>query len=287
MEFRVLKYFWVVSHEGSFTSAAEKLHMTQPALSRQIKQLEEELDTTLFIRGKELILTYAGMLLMQRAATILEYVEKTKEDVSSVTDELRGTVCVGCTETAATSFLTEKISQFAAIYPDVKFEVYSGYSDDICAKLDSDIIDIGILIEPAEIAKYDSLPLNCFDQWGVVVNKKDSISQKKSITPSDLKGRKVSIPCRKIIQSDLEKNLQMKKNGIIYFGTHNLFTHVIQLVDNNICCAVGTHPPKYCITPNIVFIPFEPKYERRHVLVWKRNKVFTNTVQRFMNFCAE
>ena len=96
MEIRVLRYFLTAAQEENITRAAEKLHLTQPTLSRQLSGLEEELGQVLFLRGKRKItLTEAGRLLQRRAGEILELCEKTEREIRAVGDEVRGTITIG------------------------------------------------------------------------------------------------------------------------------------------------------------------------------------------------
>lgn len=161
MELRVLRYFTTMAQEGNISRAAEILHITQPTLSRQLMDLEKELESKLFIRGKkEITLTEEGMLLYQRAQEILELSERTKQELVHRNESISGLVSVGCVEGMGTRVLADMLRNFADKYPKMQFDLYNGYSDDIKERLDKGLLDVGLLMEPVELAKYDFVRLS-------------------------------------------------------------------------------------------------------------------------------
>lgn len=172
MELRVLKYFLMVAREENITKAAIRLHMTQPTLSRQLIQLEGELGVKLFHRSKHsIILTEEGLLLKRRAQEILSLVEKTKEEFIQNEEELAGEIAIGCGETQNMSYLSEKMYQFRKQYPLVSFQIYSADADDIKERIEQGILDIGLLMEPVDISKYDFVRMPEKEQWGILTTK--------------------------------------------------------------------------------------------------------------------
>ncbi|KRM27719.1 LysR family transcriptional regulator [Limosilactobacillus panis] len=108
MDTRVLKYFLTVANTNNITKAAKQLHITQPTLSRQIMELERELDVALFDRTqRQLQLTKAGVLFQQRATTLLQLVDQTKDDLHQQEKELVGSVNLGCVASLASPFHDE------------------------------------------------------------------------------------------------------------------------------------------------------------------------------------
>mgnify|MGYP000559142193 CR=1 FL=1 len=169
MNTKVLKTFLTICRVGSITKAAQLLYISQPALSRQIQDLEEELGCKLFDRSKrQLSLTESGFLLQQRAQEILNLDERTKKELRENSGFLSGELRIGCVESSAVRFLADKFQAFRAAYPQVQFELYSADGDDIRSALDHDRIDMGILLEPVEAAKYDAIDLPVADRWGIV-----------------------------------------------------------------------------------------------------------------------
>ena len=170
MEIRVLKYFLAVAREGSITGAADFLHLTQPTLSRQLKDLEKELGQKLFIRGSHNItLTPEGMLLRKRASEIIEMVEKTESEFNSISEIIGGDIHIGCGETDAMKDVVEVMNDLTHDYPDIKFHIYSGNAEDVTEKLDKGLLDFGVLIQPIDLSKYDHIALPHKDVWGVIM----------------------------------------------------------------------------------------------------------------------
>ena len=167
MELRVLKYFLVVAREENITRSAQLLHITQPTLSRQLMQLEDELGVQLFKRSKyRIILTDDGMLLRRRAQEIVDLAEKIEREFQNRNEELSGEIAIGCGETNSMSFLSERIADFRREHPLVSFNIYSATADDIKDRLEKGLLDLGLLAEPVEIGRYDFIRMPKRDIWG-------------------------------------------------------------------------------------------------------------------------
>ena len=149
MEIRVLKYFLAVAELGSITKAANSMHLTQPTLSRQLQDLENEFGQKLFVRGsKNIILTPEGMILRKRAKEIIELVEKAENEFSSIKDETAGDIFIGAGETKTIKIIADFMKILQNNYPKIKFHIVSGDSEDLSEKLDKGILDFCIFIEP-------------------------------------------------------------------------------------------------------------------------------------------
>ena len=160
MEIRVLKYFLAVAREGSITGAANSLHLTQPTLTRQLQSLEKELNKKLLIRGKyKVTLTKEGMLLRKRAQEIVDMVEKTEAEFQSISETITGDIYIGGGETDSMKYIADIIKQLQEEYPKIKFHIYSGNAEDVTEKLDKGLLDFGVLMQPIDLSKYDSLSL--------------------------------------------------------------------------------------------------------------------------------
>lgn len=181
MEIRVLRYFLAVAREGNITAAANFLHLTQPTLSRQIRDLEEELGQQLLIRkSHRIVLTPEGMLLRKRAEEIIAMVDKTEAEFSSMENTIGGDIYIGGGETQAIRQVAELIKELREDYPGIHYHLHSGNAQDVTDRLDKGLLDFGILIQPADLSKYDFLNLPAKDVWGVVM-RKDSPLAKKSL----------------------------------------------------------------------------------------------------------
>lgn len=284
MDIRVLKYFATIAKEENITRAAEKLNITQPTLSRQIQDLEEEVGVILLLRGKRKVaLTDAGFLYLQRVKEILRLVDKAEQDVQYETDTLAGVVAIGCVETIAADYLMEVVSTFREKYPYVTFDFYNAFSDDIKEKLDLGIIDMGILIEPVESAKYDKYRLSIKERWGLLVNEEDPLAKKKYITIEEILELPLIVSNRDLIKKEMESWLGRELEELNIVATQNLLTNTTLLM-KKLSAYMVTVEGAISIRPidKLKFIPFTPVRESDHVLAWKKNKIFHRAALKFI-----
>ena len=165
MEIRVLRYFLAIAREGSITGAANSLHVTQPTLSRQIKDLEDELGQKLFTRGiHNMTLTVEGMILRKRAEEIISMVDKTEAEFNSMEESVGGDIYIGGGETDAIRLIADIAKELRNIYPNIHYHLYSGNAADVTKRLDKGLLDFGILIQPTDISKYDYLNIPAKDK---------------------------------------------------------------------------------------------------------------------------
>ena len=204
MEIRVLRYFLTVAQEENITKAANALHITQPALSRQIAQMEEEMGVRLFERStRRLTLTNEGLLLRRRAEEILELVDKTQKELAVQEELIEGTVCIGCGDLAAVQALPELFRAFNQRYPAVSFDLYTATADYVKERMDLGLTDAGLLLEPINIEKYDYIRLNRKEQWVAVMTPDSPLAKLSKIRPYDLKNLPLILPRRENIKSEL------------------------------------------------------------------------------------
>ena len=186
MEIRVLRYFLAVAREENISRAAEFLHVTQPTLSRQLMDMEEELGAELFIRGKRRItLTEEGMLLRKRASEIIALVDKTEAEFNTSGEIISGDIYIGGGETEAMHIIAKVAKRLQKHDYHVRCHLYSGNADDVTERLDKGLLDFGVLIEPANVKKYDFLRLPGVDIWGLLMRKDSPLAVKKTIAPED------------------------------------------------------------------------------------------------------
>lgn len=284
MDIRVLRYFLTVVKEGNITKAAEVLHVTQPTLSRQLMELEEEMGTCLFIRGKrQITLTDGGILFQQRIKEIIMLLDKTERDLAEKKDLINGVVSIGCVETIASTMLPEIMENFIAQYPMVQYELYSADGDDIREKLDRGDIDIGILLEPIETAKYDYIRLPHQEVWGIVMRRDDPLAERDSISVADILDLPLILPRRTIVQSEIASWLGVEIDRLKILASHNLLTNASLLVERGLGYAICVRG-SYTIRDNKKsrFVPFAPERTTGHVLAWKKNRIFTTATSLFI-----
>ncbi len=181
MEIRVLRYFLAIAREESITGAAARLHITQPTLSRQIKDLEDQLGQKLFLREKHrMTLTAEGMLLRKRAEEILDLVDKTEAEFSAMEESVSGSIYIGSGETDAMRLIADVIRDLQETFPSIHFHLYSGNAEDVTEKLDKGLLDFGILIEPADLSKYNFIRLPRQRHLGCSHEKRQSSGAKRA-----------------------------------------------------------------------------------------------------------
>ena len=287
MEIRVLKYFLMVAREENITRAANLLHLTQPTLSRQLIQLEEELGVKLFHRSKHRIeLTDEGMLLRRRAEEIVALSEKTKEDLRRQEEQLRGKVSVGSGELQSSRFLAQVIAGFRERHPQVQFELYSGNADNIKERIEQGILDAGLLAEPVSIAKYDFLRMPAKEIWGALVPESSPLARQEAVAPEDLAGIPLAVPQREIVQDELAHWFGSYWEKVHIIATGNLqYNKAVLAREISGCCVVTMKLDSHF--EGLRFLPLRPALEDGTVLVWKKVQTFSPAVRAFLQYTAE
>ena len=248
--------------------------------------LEKEVGARLLIRGKrQVTLTDAGILFQQRAKEMVLLFEKTERDLAGLQDLVGGVVAIGCVETAVARLLSEALVRFSQEHPMVQFELYSADGDDVREKLDRGDIDIGILLEPVEAAKYDFVRLPCTERWGVLMRRDDPKACAGSVRTADIVPLPLILPRRSIVQQEIANWLGAEIEKLRIVASHNLLTNAIPLIERGmgyVICVEGAHS----IRPDaaLVFVPFVPERITGHVLAWKKNRVFPSATSRFIKF---
>lgn len=289
MDTRVLKYFLTVAHTNNITRAAKQLHITQPTLSRQIMELERELDTTLFDREqRHLQLTEAGVLFQQRATTLLQLIDQTKDDLHQQENKLAGTVNLGCAVSTASPFLMRLVDEFQQQYPGVQFSIFDGDGDVLRRQIDEGTADLACLLEPVEAAKYNYLVLPIKEQWGVIMLKDDPLANRQSISKNDLYKLPLILPHRNIIRDEVSDVLKLDQTKLNIKANNNLPSNTLELIRKGHYYAVSIKGVVDVLNdPSICFVPFSPKKETGHVVVWRRNNVLAPAAEKFLQFIAE
>nr|WP_295607954.1 LysR family transcriptional regulator [uncultured Terrisporobacter sp.] len=281
MEIRVLKYFLMVSREENITKAANLLHITQPTLSRQLRQLEEEFDVKLFDRGTHNVtLTEEGMLLKRRAQEIVSLAEKTKQEFNKEKDNLTGEIAIGCGEIHGMNILSEIMASFHEKYPLVTYEIYSGNADIIKEKIENGTLDIGLLIEPVDISKYEFVRIPIKEEFGLFVRKDSPLTSKEYITPEDLLNLPIISPKRYLVQNEISSWFGDYAEEINIISTYNLMYNATIMVEKNLGVLIGIKlDVKY---KDLSFIPLKPKIELGSVLAWKKSQRFSPVIKEFI-----
>lgn len=285
MDIRVLQYFLAVAREANITKAAESLNITQPPLSRQLKELEDELGKQLFIRGSRgITLTEEGMILRKRAEEMVELMEKTKTEISSSGENIHGEIYIGGGETEGIRLIAKTAEKLRRKHPNISYYLFSGNSDDVTERLDKGLLDFGILIEPADIKKYDFIKLPTKDRWGLLMRRDHPLAKKTGITPDDLQGLPLIASRQSIAHNELSGWLGKQYDSLHIVTTYNLLHNASLMVEENVGCALCLDHiiPEYKNSP-LCFRPLKPQIEVGLDIVWKKYQVFTKPASLFLN----
>lgn len=231
MDIRILKYFLLTAREENITRAAELIHITQPTLSRQLSQLEEELGVKLFQRGKHNInLTEEGMLFRRRAQELVNLAEKAKNELSQTDDQLSGEIFIGCNECQSINELATVVSEFRNRHPRVQFLLRSGSNNEVREWLEQGSIDIGLLAEPVDVNKFAYIRMCYRDQWGILVHQESDISMKTAIHSEDLVGIPFITIMDETIHSELSNWSGNHADMMVPIVHYNLLSNAVSLV---------------------------------------------------------
>lgn len=287
MELRVLQYFLAAAREENITKAAAFLHITQPTLSRQLMQMEEEIGVKLFRRGKHnILLTEEGMLLRRRAQEIVDLAEKTAKELKHGEEMVSGEISIGCGETQNMKPLSEMIASFRQKYPDVSFNIYTAIADDVKERLENGLLDMGLLLEPVEIGRYHYVRMPLREKWQVLMRRDKELAKKQKITPDDLAGVPLIIARRQSVRNVLENWFGYDKEKLHIVATCNL-SHYNQSVMVESGIGVALVMEFACNQDTLCLRPLDPEIESGCVLVWKKNLTFSLAMQRFIEYMKE
>ncbi|HJB07816.1 MAG TPA: LysR family transcriptional regulator [Candidatus Enterocloster faecavium] len=292
MELRVLQYFLAVAREQNISAAAETLHLSQPALSTQLKNLEEELGKQLLIRGtkgsRKVVLTEEGMILRKRAEEILSLVERTEHEITASSETIVGDVFIGSGETEVTRFFARAAKNIQKKYPYIRFHISSGNAEHVMDYLDKGLIDFGLVFGSFDSQRYESISVPVKDSWGVLMRKDSALARKDVISPEDLWDKPLIVPHQKGESAYLSGWLKREESSLHIVATYNLVFNASLLVDEGLGYALCYDKLINTCGSSLCFRPFSPKLEVRGYLVWKKYQVFSKAANLFLqNLRAE
>lgn len=281
MEFRSLQYFLIVAREENITKAANLLHLTQPTLSRSIMQLEEELGVKLFTRSNHnIILTEDGLLLKRRAQELVSLAEKTKRDFQRGNVELTGEIAIGSGEFRSTRCLSKIIASFREKHPFVRYQIYSGNSENIKERIERGILDFGLIMEPIDISKYEYISMPIKETWGILISETSPISQYEAIRASDLKGIPFISARGEHMYPEVRTWFGEYYDQIDIVASGNLLYNEAVMAQEQIGAVFGIELD--CSYPGLKFVPLSPRIETATVLTWKKNQILSSSTLAFL-----
>ena len=283
MEIRVLRYFLAIAREENMTRAAQRLHISQPSLSKEIKKLEDELGHELFIRtNKNMRLNDEGMLLRKRAEDILEMVDKTAEEFSQLDNIVGGEVRIGCAESHLIKYLARSIKAFKEQYPSFIFHIFSGDTEPVAERLDRGILDLAVIVEPPNLSKYNYLSIPVSDKWGLVMRRDSPLSGKEYVTLDDLYGLPL-ICSEQSIRADFPRWCGEDMDKLNFAGTVNLAYNGSVFVKEGLGYLLTfEHLIDTSEESGLCFRPIEPTLETNMYIIWKKYQVFSPIAELFL-----
>lgn len=276
MEIRVLRYFLEIAREGNMTRAAAHLHVSQPTLSRQLMDLEEELGKKLFQRGsRSVTLTSEGMLLRKRAEDILDMVDKTAGEFRALDELAGGEVRIGCAESHQIKYLARAIQTVKQKAPLFRYHLLSGNTEQVTERLDRGLFDFAMIVEPPDLSKYNYIELPESNTWGVIMRKDSPLAHKTQICVDDLMGQPL-ICSEQSMREDIPRWCGEKADELALSGSTNLFYNGSVFVREGMGYMLTFEHLVYTGADSaLCFRPLTPPLETKMYLIWKKYQVFT------------
>lgn len=276
MELRVLRYFLEVAREENITKAAGYLHVSQPTLSRQLKDLEEELGKKLFVRSNYSIkLTDEGMLLRKRAEDILDMVDKTTDEFKSLDDVSGGDIHIGCAESDGFKFFVQAAKDLQKEYPRIRYHFYSSGTDAVNERLDKGLLDFAIIVQEVDLSKYNYLKIPTMDSWGVIMRKDSPLAKRSHIHLDELYDLPL-ICSRQGLTEDMPRWFGELQDKLHIIATYDLLFNASVMVRERFGYALGFDGlVNTGVDSDLCFKPLEPALESPMYIIWKKYQVFT------------
>ncbi len=276
MEIRKLRYFLEAAREGNMTHAAERLHVTQPTLSKQIKELEDELGKKLFIRGNfSVSLTPEGMLLRDRAEDLLSIADRIENEFKTMDQVTGGKINIGCAESYLIEYLALAVKSLNQQYPGIIYSITSGGTKQVAEKLENGVMDLAIIVESPDLERYHYIEIPQTDRWGVYMPKDCPLAEKENIHPEDLIGYPLFCS-EQSLRADMPRwagetldklnfiaNFNLANNSLVFtragVGLALSFENIVELTDSSA----------------LVFRPLYPELHNKMYVIWKKYQVFS------------
>lgn len=286
MEIRVLKYFIEVAREENITAAANKLHLTQPTLSKQLMALEDELGKQLFIRGKRKItLTEDGVYLFNRAKEIVDLAEKTEADLKANDKIIEGSVAIGGGETSTVKYVAKAAKHLRNEYPKISFDIFSGNGENVARWLDKGLVDFGLFVGSTDLKKYDYIKLPESNTWGLLMKKDDPLAENEFITPKMLKDIPLLCSRQVLIQNEMTGWLGISPEKLNIVATYNLIYNASVMVEQGMGCALAIDGLINTGSDSaLCFRPLKPSLKADVIIAWKKYRSLSKAASKFLEF---
>ena len=286
MDIRVLRYFLTAAREGSFSRAAKVLYLSQPTLSRQIREMEEELGVDLFTRtNRSIILTQEGLRFRRRAQEIVDLMDKTREEFAEPGSDIAGEISIGCGETQIMREIAKVAIPLQREHPGIHFNLYSAYADDVAEKLDRGLLDFGLMFEPFDTRRYDTLLLPFSDVFGFLLPRTHPLADKKSLRMEDVAGEPLLMPSQGhsigLSTAAMQEGHDETRLNIVCH--YNLLFNAAVMVEQGMGIAFCLdHLADTTEHTGLTFRPLYPPLSNHLRFVWKKNQVFSPAAGLFL-----
>lgn len=281
MELRVLQYFLAVSREQSISGAAQALHLSQPTLSRQLKDMEDELGKQLLVRGnRRVTLTEEGMILRKRAEEIMELVQKTEHEIAMSDEFIAGDITVGAGETDGVRFITKATKALREQYPDIRLHIISGDRITVKENLDGGLVDFGLVFGEIDTAKYEYLKVPAADRMIVLMRRDSPLAKKDFITAGDLKNEPVIVSRQMLLDAAHDSSSIIHTLNVS--ATYNLLFNGSLMVDEGLGYALCLDKIINVKGSNLCARPLKPEQREEMHIIWKKYQTFTKAAEKFL-----
>lgn len=291
MEIKMLESFLAVAREENITAAAEFLHISQPALSIQLKKLEDEFGKKLLIRGtkgsRKITLTEEGHILRKRAEEILALFDRAKEEIISSDEKIIGNIFIGTGETETVRIFAKVAKKIQIKHPHIKYNISSGNAEHVLNHLDKGLIDFGLIFTEVDRNKYEVFPVPIYDDWGVLMRKDSPLAQKDSITPDDLWDKPLIVSSQKGDDNYLKRWLKRQEKDLNIIASYNLVFNASLLVDEGLGYALCLDKIINTTGTNLCFKPLSPPLKANCYIIWKKYQVFSKATAVFLKCLQE
>lgn len=285
MEIRVLEYFLAIAREETISGAAKALHITQPTLSRQMRDLEDEIGKQLFIRSnKKITLTDEGILLRQRAEEIVSLINKTEQELITMDSVLSGSIYIGSGECQTLRIITNAMKEMQKLHPGVKFNIHSGNGPDIIEKIDNGLIDFGMITKHPKISNYNHLEMPIKHHWGLLMLKDDPLAKLKTISFNDIKDKPLIISKETSENSKLVEWFNNDIDHLNIISKYSLLFNATLMVEDGLGYAVCfDNLVNTTGNSNLCFRALEASPEVTYYFIWKKYQVLNKASQCFLD----
>ena len=283
MELRVLKYFLEIAKDENLTRAAERLYITQPTLTRQLHQLEEELGKKLYTRTNYKIkLTEEGKLLKERAQEFLDLEEKTKADIQGNSENISGVIYIGAGETVGIRFVGKILKKLITQYPKINYRMISADSEGVTEKLDRGLLDFAVFVGKNKIEKYNYITLPDSDRWGVIIQKDSPLAEKEFITPEDLLKIPLLTSYQAIKENEFEGWLGYPQEKLNIIGFHNLVYNASVMARDGLGAVLTIE--NIIKEDELKFLPLKPELRARLTFAWRKDAMLSKAAKKFLEY---